>query len=327
MRAPDNFPLRRRFPERKSPSTRSFRGVLTQQENSTRQGGIGIAMYAAIPNTMPRHMDLRASLNRIGLLKSVLLLTVLAVISSMVLTWFVMAVLGKPMVRVVLVLSATLPLLLVPAIGYRLLDLFFRFDLMEAKFHYLSTIDSLTETLNRRSFFDAVETGFAKFKHERRPVSMMVMDIDHFRLICSEHGYLTGDRLLRVVSRTCHSMLRDSDLLARFGSEAFVLFLPETPRATCQQFAEKLRERLARTTLAHNGLFLQFTVCIGTFSSDDQHYPDSVDSLIADAEAALQRAKAAGRNRVELVPEPASRAASYRVPAHSSDSAALGVGV
>ena len=246
-------------------------------------------------------MDFGVALDRIGSFKAVALLTMLVVTASVVMTWFTMTVTGHPMVRTAWFLSATLPLLLVPLASYKIVDLFLRLNRMEQRFRKLSTTDALTETLNRRAFMELAVAQFAQCKAQHRNVSVLILDVDHFRRLNNEHGIGAGDQVLRAVSRTCRGAIHRGDLLARFGSEALILFLPDTSRERCEQFAEQLRQCLASTTVAHEGLLLRLTVSIGTSSSEHEQFPGSLEDLMTGAEAALSLAKAGGRNRVEVV--------------------------
>jgi diguanylate cyclase (GGDEF)-like protein len=247
-------------------------------------------------------MDICSFFDRVGPTKTVLTFTLLATFATVVLTWFIMTVSGHSMSSLAWLLSAALPLLLVPAIAYKVIYTLHHLGRMEQKFRRLAMTDALTETLNRRGFLELAEPRFDEAKRRRQPVSAVVIDIDHFQKLNTDHGSLVGDQIMRAVARICRSLTRPGDLLARHGTEGLAFYLPDTNSATCQRFAEKLRQRLERTTVAHERLLLRLTVSVGSVSSEAEHEHDSLADLIGAAAMALSAARTGGTNRHETVP-------------------------
>ena len=125
-----------------------------------------------------------------------------------------------------------------------------------------------------------------------------MLDIDHFKSINDSHGHETGDQALVALARTCAPELRENDLLVRLGGEEFVVLLPDTDIVTARHVAERLRAAVARLSLCSvAGTGLGFTVSIGV-SCAQAWAADELDAMLRRADAALYRAKAAGRNQV-----------------------------
>ena len=124
----------------------------------------------------------------------------------------------------------------------------------------------------------------------------MMLDIDHFKAINDRHGHAVGDLALKHAALLLHGGLREVDRLGRYGGEEFLLLLPGLPLAQAQPVAERLRENLAARPLLHGGETIAVSVSIGIaeWNGDTAELP----RVLAHADAALYRAKAAGRNRV-----------------------------
>jgi len=159
-----------------------------------------------------------------------------------------------------------------------------------------ATTDGLTGVLNRRHFLELVRREIARAKRYRRPFSVMIMDLDHFKQVNDVHGHEAGDQALRAVALICRARLRESDLFARFGGEEFVFLLPETPPDEALALAERLCTRIASAPLLIRGAEIGLTVSFGVAGVQD---PETVDwdALLKQADQALDEAKSMGRNR------------------------------
>ncbi|MDO5611021.1 MAG: GGDEF domain-containing protein [Pseudomonadota bacterium] len=162
--------------------------------------------------------------------------------------------------------------------------------------HQLAVQDPLTGLSNRRHFIDVVEHAIARAARHAQPLAFCIIDIDHFKSINDVHGHLEGDRVLRDVADTLRSLLRANDILGRIGGEEFGLLLPETGPEAALEIAERLRVAVQQAACEAGSSALGVTISIGmaTLGGDMQ----TRSSLMASADAALYRAKAAGRNRV-----------------------------
>jgi diguanylate cyclase (GGDEF)-like protein len=157
--------------------------------------------------------------------------------------------------------------------------------------------DPLTGIGNRRALEGVVAAQFAVLKRYGTSFSLAVVDVDHFKEINDQRGHLHGDATLRDLARLLIDSVRKVDVVARFGGDEFVVVMPQTDAEGAAILAERLRERVAET--------MPCTVSIGIASAHDA---DTPEELFEHADAALYRAKSAGRNRVHCHPVQATDA-------------------
>jgi diguanylate cyclase (GGDEF)-like protein len=158
-----------------------------------------------------------------------------------------------------------------------------------------STHDPLTGVLNRRGFAVLYERVRVQLRRSERPLTLMSIDLDFFKTVNDRHGHMMGDRVLVHVARVISQSLRESDDVARFGGEEFVVLLPEAELPSALQVAERIRAAL-RTCPDHALPVCTVSIGIGTQRSGRE----TLDSLLARTDAALYRAKQLGRDRVEV---------------------------
>lgn len=172
----------------------------------------------------------------------------------------------------------------------------------------LNTIDGLTGVRNRAYQDQLLVTEWARAFRHKRPISVLMVDIDHFKAINDNHGHQCGDAALRQVAQIIQAHLkRPSDVVCRYGGEEFMVILPETAAEGACALAESIRQALADTEIDTGNCALRLTVSIGVGScvpqtSDEQ----AIATLIGLADVALYEAKAGGRNQVRLGEEGAS---------------------
>lgn len=173
-------------------------------------------------------------------------------------------------------------------------------DRLRRELEHLATHDTLTGVLNRRALIDACARELARCRRNQQVMSLLLIDLDHFKAINDGHGHLVGDRVLIAFAERVKSLLRQPDCFGRFGGEEFVVLLPETSLEQARVAAERIRHDVG---LAVAGLPAH-TISIGVTVG----FPDDpgLDSLLARADAALYKAKNGGRNRVEVVTLPTS---------------------
>ncbi|HKJ75894.1 MAG TPA: diguanylate cyclase [Gammaproteobacteria bacterium] len=162
----------------------------------------------------------------------------------------------------------------------------------------LSVTDGLTGVFNRRHITARMEEEFSKARRYANPISVLLVDIDHFKGINDEFGHHAGDEALIGVADAMEKSLRETDMLGRYGGEEFVILLPQTGAADAATTAEKLRQRieaLELPSLGGEGL----TVSIGV-AGHPAHPVESMEQLVQAADGALYQAKDAGRNRVQI---------------------------
>jgi diguanylate cyclase (GGDEF)-like protein len=173
--------------------------------------------------------------------------------------------------------------------------------MMHAQLVTAARLDPKTGLLNATTWQRESELEVARAERTRTPLAIAIADIDHFKAVNDRHGHLAGDAALSLISATMSALLRDYDLLGRFGGEEFAICLPHTDPEEAYQVAERLRQKISMISSQVPGSQLpavQITISIGVASLESAHR--TLDELIAAADAALYRAKASGRNCVIL---------------------------
>ncbi|MGE5546716.1 MAG: diguanylate cyclase [Solirubrobacterales bacterium] len=170
---------------------------------------------------------------------------------------------------------------------------------MERELRRLATTDPLTGAANRRHFMGLAGSEADRAARYHHPLSVLMVDVDHFKRINDSHGHAAGDEALKVLVASCGSVLRDVDVLGRLGGEEFAVLLPETDADGAHEVAERLRQAVAaiRVPLADGG-DLGFTCSVG-FAARPPGGEETFEAMMKRADQALYRAKQAGRNRVE----------------------------
>jgi len=161
---------------------------------------------------------------------------------------------------------------------------------------HLSLTDPLTGLSNRRGFMDDARRNIDIANRHKRPISVLMLDIDHFKAVNDTYGHATGDKVLAGVALVCHKLLRTTDLLARFGGEEFCLLLPETRAENALLLAERLRIAISAARFEAESQSFSVTVSIGI--SECRNAANSLDILLVRSDEALYKAKNTGRNRV-----------------------------
>jgi diguanylate cyclase (GGDEF)-like protein len=172
---------------------------------------------------------------------------------------------------------------------------------MHGELESLSATDSLTGSLNRRSFDEKGNAEVERSQRYELPMSVVAMDVDHFKQLNDTYGHAAGDRVLVTVADAMRSLLRSTDHLGRFGGDEFMLLLPETGMAGARDLAERLRERVDSITVEFQGKRIEVHASFGVATMEAARIGDidSWETLLQRADAALYRAKEGGRNRIE----------------------------
>jgi diguanylate cyclase (GGDEF)-like protein len=179
---------------------------------------------------------------------------------------------------------------------------FFRGNSPEARYHHelieLAIYDSLTGFLNRRQFLGKLSEELESCLSQQQPISLLLIDIDHFKRINDQYGHLTGDHVLSELAK----LLRQQnlgELVGRIGGEEFAIALPEIEWVQAKQAANRLRENVFAQRFEHRGELVPVTVSIGVCEYQARFEQD-LKPWMAAADSALYAAKNGGRNRVEV---------------------------
>jgi diguanylate cyclase (GGDEF)-like protein len=161
----------------------------------------------------------------------------------------------------------------------------------------LSIRDSLTGLFNHRHTMDQVANEFGRVGRYEGGVSLLMIDIDHFKAVNDEHGHPVGDAILREVARILKDTLRVVDSVGRYGGEEFVCILPHTNHEEARLTAERIRGAIADHAFRLGSQQCHVTVSVGVATYPSERV-DSPGALLREADKALYRAKQSGRNRV-----------------------------
>lgn len=164
----------------------------------------------------------------------------------------------------------------------------------------LSTMDQLTGVRNRRYFDDMLEREFRRASRNRSNLSLIMVDLDHFKSVNDNYGHLAGDLCLKTVANAMYNIVkRPPDLVCRYGGEELAIILPDTDNDGAKMIAERIRHHIEGLEISYSGKNINLTASIGIASFVPNHYKTS-SLLIELADKALYQAKNNGRNRIEF---------------------------
>ena len=164
------------------------------------------------------------------------------------------------------------------------------------KLKVLATVDGMTGLFNRRHFLSLAEIEWSRYQRYRRPMSLVLFDIDRFKSINDSLGHYAGDHVIMQIADICQQQKRKSDIIARFGGEEFLMLLPETELPAAQRVAERLRRKVETSAFSVATNAINTTISVGVAEADPTM--TSIFDLIKIADKGLYMAKDSGRNRV-----------------------------
>jgi diguanylate cyclase (GGDEF)-like protein len=173
--------------------------------------------------------------------------------------------------------------------------------MLELELARMAQTDVLTGLNNRRHFIQLSETELSRTSRHGGPLSVVMLDIDHFKHINDTHGHQIGDTVIQMLAGICREQLRDLDVIGRLGGEEFAVTMPNADHAQAMVVAERLRQAIEAASLQlPQGLLVRFTVSIGVTTQPNglHHGATKLDTLLDQADQALYRAKNNGRNQV-----------------------------
>ncbi len=166
------------------------------------------------------------------------------------------------------------------------------------KLEMVSRIDGLTQLFNRSHWQSRLSEEFSRAARYQTPLSLIMFDLDHFKKVNDTYGHLGGDAVLCAVSRVVKSSLRENDIAGRYGGEEFGIILPNTPEAGAMVVAERIRASIEASPIPFEDREIKATSSLGV--TEYRQGVVDCEALIAQADAALYKAKESGRNRVIL---------------------------
>jgi|GEM_PF-2394358 len=162
------------------------------------------------------------------------------------------------------------------------------------EFKTLSRHDPLTKIKNRRSFFELSEQILSIAQRSKKPLSLIMIDIDNFKEINDTYGHIIGDEILIHLVNLINTQIRESDIFARFGGEEFIILLPETELSGSVELCEKIRTYIENTLFSDGKISVPFTISLGTSELQNEKL---LRELIQKADTALYQSKLNGRNQ------------------------------
>ena len=172
-----------------------------------------------------------------------------------------------------------------------------------AELERLANTDYLTDLYNRRRFFNTAEVEFAEAVRSGKPISITLIDLDHFKQVNDTHGHLVGDHVLVHIAHLIRSNCRASDIAARYGGEEFAILHPSLDRQNAFRVAERIRKEVEANPFLHERDEIGMTLSAGVVDTRTCKNCLRVDDVLSRADVALYRAKDGGRNQVVVFDE------------------------
>lgn len=243
-------------------------------------------------------MDLSLWSQRLGERKSLLLLCSTLCLAALALAQLVISLLGFGDRLAAGICATVVALGLSLTLGKTMLSLMAQLEQSRLHLKRYSSTDLLTGVVNRRAFLNLIEREWALARRYETTCALVIIDVDYFKRVNDSFGHSCGDMLLRQLAEAVSETLRQGDVLARFGGEEFMLFLPHTDPLGALDVAERIRARVEYLDFCWNGHCIPVSVSLGVASLQGDHF--SLDQFVNAAEDALLTAKASGRNCVRV---------------------------
>lgn len=234
---------------------------------------------------------------RIGPVRGVLAATTLATMSSVIFTYVVMAIDGKPISNIALTISTLAPLTIAPFLFWPLFSAFTTIHNLEQEMRRLAMVDELTGIMNRRAFLTNADYVISLANRNQMEMAMVYLDLDNFKSINDRYGHATGDTVLKRFADVVSAIVRKSDLFGRLGGEEFALVISGTSKEAAQHFVERLLGEVRSIELDIAGAKIRFTASAGlAYFGPGEH--KALEHLLARSDKALHRAKHEGKDRL-----------------------------
>lgn len=235
-------------------------------------------------------------LNRFGSCWARIVMTVIIVAGSLLIVILLdLALIGSISKADVLIGTITPAVLAYFSVG-KFISLLERLQATENELKQLANEDYLTGLYNRRRFLELAEIEWNRAQRLRYPLALLMVDVDHFKLLNDRYGHAAGDDGLQHLAHILRQEVRQYDIVGRYGGEEFAILLPGTGAAAGQKIAERILERLSASTFGPNNTQIRMTVSIGLAEKTDDC--TGLEHLLMVADQAMYRAKANGRNQV-----------------------------
>ncbi|WP_019505319.1 GGDEF domain-containing protein [Pleurocapsa sp. PCC 7319] len=233
-----------------------------------------------------------------GLKKTVLVVTILSILSSLIVAEIIVIICGKQLYLYNWIITIIIPAIVAPVMSYFQVKLIFEIDSLEKQVRKLVIYDQLTGAFNRSFFLERAKDIISTAKHENKWIYVIMMDLDKFKNINDRYGHQAGDLVLQKAGELCRKHLRKADYFGRYGGEEFILILKDCDQKEAIKVIERIRMSISNAQVEHENHNIIFTASFGISSSqifaDDPQ--ENLSMLIKFADQALYEAKNNGRN-------------------------------
>lgn len=232
-----------------------------------------------------------------SIMKRVALATGVSVVASVVITISAYYLFNGSLEQSALgiAIAVLAPALIAPVGSYHHISLSHRLRQANERLKVLSELDSLTSTLNRRTFMSVADKQLSLASRHGYPTSLILLDFDHFKQVNDRHGHAMGDEVLMRTINEIRDAVRDTDVIARIGGEEFVLLLPHTGEDGATYLAKRILDKVRNLEVALNARSVSVTVTMGGATCLTS--TSTLDELMSSADKLLYAAKQAGRDR------------------------------
>ncbi|MFT3821554.1 MAG: GGDEF domain-containing protein [Rubrivivax sp.] len=272
------------------------------------EAGLSTLPLPDIDTDPPPGFGWRQVLLRMGHWPAVLAITGVSLVASVLVSWAVWWLLnGAPMQRGNLIIAVIVPLLVAPPVSHVALKLLYELADSRARLHQAAIRDGLTGVYNRRFFMARLDAEVARAQRSGSPLSMLMIDVDHFKAINDTHGHAAGDQVLETVTRAMIVTLRPDHQVARYGGEEFAVLMPGAALDQACIAAAQVRAAVQALAVGGDGLpgsGIAVTASLGVSCLGGPE--DTAAALLKRADEALYAAKDGGRNRWVYLKPPAA---------------------
>lgn len=237
-------------------------------------------------------------LNRFGPVAARIVMTIMIVAGSVLIVSVLDLALIGSISKVDVLIGAITPAILAYFLMGMFISLLERLRATENELKQLANEDYLTGLYNRRRFLELAEIEWNRAKRLQYPLTLLMVDVDHFKLLNDQYGHAAGDDGLQHLARILRQEVRQYDIVGRYGGEEFAILLPGTGAVAGQRIAERIRSRLSASMFCPNDTQIRMTVSIGLVEKTDDC--TGLANLLTIADQAMYQAKENGRNQVQV---------------------------
>lgn len=245
---------------------------------------------------------LRKLIERLGMVKSILLIVLSSIVVSLLLYVILGYILNFSFTYDRFLIALLTSVIIVPLISWFLVGLIFKMMKIERELRNITTKDSLTNLLTKQSFLDNMYSIYQLAKRNKLNFTIFYIDIDNFKSINDTYGYPVGDKVLKSLAEILRKNKRESDVAGRIGGEAFAFALSDEDLGGAMFFAEKIRKLVENDMFENEGIYIDYTISIGISIYYNKNSV-ALEQLISQAETALFQSKKSGKNCVTIYAE------------------------